>query len=102
MRSWLLIHSRTRFFGICKRWQNQRSAYLRNSRRSIQRLEWRQIAAFRNVLVHDYLGIDLDRIWQTTQKEVQQLKGSVETALKGGNPSEQDEEDSAAEQAADV
>jgi len=25
-------------------------------------VEWRQIAAFRNVLVHDYLGIDLDRI----------------------------------------
>jgi len=26
-------------------------------------IEWRRIAAFRNVLVHNYLGIDLERIW---------------------------------------
>jgi uncharacterized protein with HEPN domain len=26
-------------------------------------VEWRRIIAFRNVLVHDYLGIDLERIW---------------------------------------
>lgn len=25
-------------------------------------IDWRQIAAFRNVIVHDYLGIDLDTI----------------------------------------
>lgn len=27
-------------------------------------VEWRRIIAFRNVLVHDYLGIDLERIWE--------------------------------------
>ncbi len=26
-------------------------------------VQWREIAAFRNVIVHDYLGIDLDQIW---------------------------------------
>lgn len=26
-------------------------------------VEWRKVAAFRNVLVHDYLGIDLERVW---------------------------------------
>jgi uncharacterized protein with HEPN domain len=25
-------------------------------------VEWRRIIAFRNVLVHDYLGIDLERV----------------------------------------
>ena len=25
-------------------------------------INWRRIAAFRNVLVHDYLGIDIERI----------------------------------------
>ena len=30
-------------------------------------VEWRRIAAFRNVLVHDYLGIDLERVLEITQ-----------------------------------
>jgi uncharacterized protein with HEPN domain len=37
-------------------------------------IEWRYISAFRNVLVHDYLGIDIGRIWEITQNEVPQLK----------------------------
>jgi uncharacterized protein with HEPN domain len=27
-------------------------------------IDWRAIAGFRNVLVHDYLGINLTRIWE--------------------------------------
>jgi uncharacterized protein with HEPN domain len=27
-------------------------------------IDWRVIAGFRNVLVHDYLGINLTRIWE--------------------------------------
>lgn len=49
--------------------------------------DWRRIAAFRNVLVHDYLGIDLERIWQITQQEVQQLKGTIQAALSDVGPS---------------
>ena len=30
-------------------------------------IEWYRIAAFRNILVHDYLGIDIERIWEITQ-----------------------------------
>jgi uncharacterized protein with HEPN domain len=44
-------------------------------------IEWRRIAAFRNILVHDYLGIDLDRIWQIVQLDVPQLKRAVAALL---------------------
>jgi len=44
-------------------------------------VDWRTIAAFRNVVVHDYLGIDLDRIWDIVQDDLPDLKRSVETIL---------------------
>ncbi|HEV2689311.1 MAG TPA: DUF86 domain-containing protein, partial [Bryobacteraceae bacterium] len=44
-------------------------------------VEWKRIAAFRNVLVHDYLGLDLERIWQITQRDIAELKKSIELIL---------------------
>jgi uncharacterized protein with HEPN domain len=46
-------------------------------------IEWRRIAAFRNILVHDYLGIDIERVWETTQRDVPGLKRMVTEVLKG-------------------
>ena len=40
-------------------------------------VEWRRIGAFRNILVHDYLGIDMDRIWEITQRDVPDLKATI-------------------------
>jgi len=45
-------------------------------------VEWRRIAAFRNVVVHDYLGVDLDRIWHITQSEVPALKPTIQAILR--------------------
>lgn len=48
-------------------------------------IEWRRIAAFRNVLVHDYLGIDVERVWEITQRDIPELKQAILTLLQGGD-----------------
>lgn len=44
-------------------------------------VEWYRIAAFRNVLVHDYLGIDIERIWEITQRDVPELESAIRSML---------------------
>jgi uncharacterized protein with HEPN domain len=42
---------------------------------------WRDIAAFRNVVVHDYLGIDLDLVWQIVVERVPELELQIKRIL---------------------
>ena len=44
-------------------------------------IDWRGIAAFRNVLVHDYLGINLVRVWEIIDGELPQLRNKVRSIL---------------------
>jgi uncharacterized protein with HEPN domain len=46
-------------------------------------VEWRTVAAFRNVLVHEYLGVDLDEVWQIVQRDVPDLKRAILAMLEG-------------------
>jgi len=41
-------------------------------------LPWRAVIAFRDVIVHDYLGLNLDRIWDIATVEVPALKPQVD------------------------
>ena len=41
------------------------------------------VGAFRNVLVHDYLGVDLEQIWVIVQANVPGLKAAVAEMLAG-------------------
>ena len=44
-------------------------------------VEWRRIIAFRNVLVHDYLGIDLEQIWEIIQHDIPTFKQAIAVML---------------------
>ena len=48
-----------------------------------QEIEWRELVAFRNILVHDYLGINLDLVWELIDRELAPLKQQFETGLRG-------------------
>lgn len=42
---------------------------------------WSPIKAMRNVLVHFYFGVDLDRVWQTVVGDLPELKQNIRKIL---------------------
>jgi uncharacterized protein with HEPN domain len=45
-------------------------------------IDWRRIAGFRNVLAHDYLGLDIELIWRIVEMELPGLQEAVKAMLK--------------------
>ncbi len=40
-------------------------------------IPWNKIVGMRNVLIHEYDSIDLDRVWGTIQKDITKLEGYI-------------------------
>jgi len=51
------------------------------TKESASEVDWFKIAGFRNVLVHDYLGIDIERVWIILEKELPLLKKAIQRML---------------------
>ena len=44
-------------------------------------VDWKGLAGFRNVLVHDYLGVDLELVYRAVEQDVPKLKVACEVTL---------------------
>ena len=44
-------------------------------------VDWDGISGFRNVLVHDYLGLDVDAVWNIVEGDLPNLKRSIQTMM---------------------
>ncbi len=44
-------------------------------------IEWREAIGFRNVLIHDYFGIDVEAVWDTIQNNIPVFKKHIEKGL---------------------
>jgi uncharacterized protein with HEPN domain len=40
-------------------------------------ISWSQIKGFRNIVVHDYLSVDLDRVWNIIQFSLPDLMAAI-------------------------
>lgn len=54
-------------------------------------IPWQRISGFRDVLIHQYEGVDLDQVWKIVERDMTDLEEKIGTCLSQWEGSEEED-----------
>lgn len=52
-----------------------------NFKKEHSNIPWQKIKSFRNIVAHNYFGIDADEIWDIIKNKIKPLKSEIENLI---------------------